>query len=84
MGKVIVVEHERLEETYLVLGPWDEDIGHEKFSELYVCSNMTGISLTRNSLMEGRLRDTGFDSFDGNLLRHHGQKSGGLPLKNET
>lgn len=32
--KVVVIEYEKLEGTYLELGYWDDDIGAERYAEL--------------------------------------------------
>jgi hypothetical protein len=32
--KVVVIEYDKVEGTYLKLGYWDEDIGAERYAEL--------------------------------------------------
>ncbi|OBU01027.1 hypothetical protein VE01_00939 [Pseudogymnoascus verrucosus] len=67
--KVVVIEYDKLEGTYLELGFWDDDIGAEKYAEL---------------LHKGRIREEAIVDFDGNLLRIHGQPNTAIALKNET
>ncbi|OBT51847.1 hypothetical protein VE04_08007 [Pseudogymnoascus sp. 24MN13] len=67
--KVVVIEYDKLDGTYLELGFWDDDIGAEKYAEL---------------LHKGRIREEAIVDFDGNLLRIHGQPNTAIALKNET
>ncbi|KFY06087.1 hypothetical protein V491_08866, partial [Pseudogymnoascus sp. VKM F-3775] len=67
--KVVVIEYERLEGTYLELGYWDEDISAERYADL---------------LSEGRIREEGYLTFDGNLLSIMGRPNTAISLKNET
>ncbi|KFZ16284.1 hypothetical protein V501_02286 [Pseudogymnoascus sp. VKM F-4519 (FW-2642)] len=67
--KVVVIEYDKLEGTYLELGFWDDDIGAEKYAEL---------------IHKGRIREEPCQDFDGNLLRIHGQPNTAIALKNET
>ncbi|KFZ11321.1 hypothetical protein V502_07600 [Pseudogymnoascus sp. VKM F-4520 (FW-2644)] len=67
--KVVVIEYDKLEGTYLELGYWDEDIGEERFAAL---------------LQEGRIREEGYLTFDGNLLHIKGRPNTAISLKNET
>ncbi|KFY05935.1 hypothetical protein V492_08228, partial [Pseudogymnoascus sp. VKM F-4246] len=66
---LVVIEYEKVEGTYLELGYWDEDIGAERYAEL---------------LHEGRIREEGYLTFDGNLLLINGQPDTAISLKNET
>ncbi|OBT87849.1 hypothetical protein VE02_02102 [Pseudogymnoascus sp. 03VT05] len=68
-NKVVVIEYDKIQGTYLELGFWDDDIGGEKYAEL---------------LAKGRIREEPCLDFDGNLLRIHGQSNVAIPLKNET
>ncbi|KFX86072.1 hypothetical protein O988_09779, partial [Pseudogymnoascus sp. VKM F-3808] len=67
--KVVVIELEKMEGTYLELGFWDDDIGAERYDEL---------------LQEGRIRELSSLDFDGNLLRLEGQPDRAISLKNST
>ncbi|OBT78331.1 hypothetical protein VF21_02222 [Pseudogymnoascus sp. 05NY08] len=67
--KVVVIEYDKIQGTYLELGFWDDDIGAEKYAEL---------------LNKGQIREEPCLDFDGNLVQIHGQPNVAIPLKNET